>query len=325
MICNRCIRAALRYRHEGAGAGAGAGTASRVVAQATRRNMSSTFQPAASLSSIQASQPAAPRQGSATSSHNPPAATSTSAAQPFSTPLSSSPKSQDLPIAPAKPSQASITVKSSVPAGTVLKGLNFLKGKQDPVALEDSEYPSWLWDILAEAEAKDAAGSAAAEGDLFCMSTAQSSPDHATPASLVTDLGQRNPRSSEELRPRLYGSNSCSTLKHSPPRSRSTNKPSTCPPVTVHWRAPSTPHAQETLLQSRLGRTGAAKLRRPTSCAPWARPPARTCSHASRVRGENVPFTPFTIAFLSVANIYIPPVIPDQSTFAPQAYASSSL
>ncbi|KAI9139135.1 mitochondrial ribosomal protein L37-domain-containing protein, partial [Paraphysoderma sedebokerense] len=37
---------------------------------------------------------------------------------------------------------------SSVPAGTVLTGLNFLKDGKDPVALPDSEYPSWLWSLL---------------------------------------------------------------------------------------------------------------------------------------------------------------------------------
>lgn len=37
--------------------------------------------------------------------------------------------------------------KSSVPAGTVLN-LKIRKNGDEPVALEDSEYPEWLWDIL---------------------------------------------------------------------------------------------------------------------------------------------------------------------------------
>lgn len=43
-----------------------------------------------------------------------------------------------------------------------------MKNKQDPVALDDSEYPAWLWTVLANKG--DAAGStgADAEGDLFC-------------------------------------------------------------------------------------------------------------------------------------------------------------
>ena len=48
--------------------------------------------------------------------------------------------------APPSPSQS----RSSVAAGTVLKGLNYFKNKQDPVALEDHEYPAWLWHVLDE-------------------------------------------------------------------------------------------------------------------------------------------------------------------------------
>lgn len=163
MICNRCIRAAVRYTRDVSGLASQA-------PQLTRRNLSSTSRTPASVSPNAATQ-AAPRQGPPSSSHNPSAATSTSAAQPFSTPLSPSPKNQDLPTPPAKPSQVPVLVKSSCPAGTVLKGLNFIKGKQDPVALEDSEYPTWLWGILNDKEGSGAAGSSVAEGDLFCMST----------------------------------------------------------------------------------------------------------------------------------------------------------
>jgi hypothetical protein len=56
-------------------------------------------------------------------------------------------------------------VKSSIAAGTPLKGLNFEKNKTDPVALPDDEYPEWLWTILQRQE-KDAEGAGA--GDLFC-------------------------------------------------------------------------------------------------------------------------------------------------------------
>lgn len=47
-------------------------------------------------------------------------------------------------------------VVSSCPAGTKLKGLNVKKTGEDPVALEDSEYPPWLWDLL-DKKAQDAA------------------------------------------------------------------------------------------------------------------------------------------------------------------------
>lgn len=38
--------------------------------------------------------------------------------------------------------------KSMTPAGTKLKGLNIKKNGEDPVALEDEEYPPWLWEVL---------------------------------------------------------------------------------------------------------------------------------------------------------------------------------
>ncbi|KAI8912329.1 mitochondrial ribosomal protein L37-domain-containing protein, partial [Powellomyces hirtus] len=37
---------------------------------------------------------------------------------------------------------------SSVPEGTVLKGINILKDGEDPVAKADKEYPDWLWSLL---------------------------------------------------------------------------------------------------------------------------------------------------------------------------------
>jgi hypothetical protein len=71
----------------------------------------------------------------------PPSATSTSAAQP-STPFT--------PSAPAgrKRLKPSPIPASSVPAGTPLRGLNYLKNHSEPLALEDSEYPAWLWKCL---------------------------------------------------------------------------------------------------------------------------------------------------------------------------------
>jgi hypothetical protein len=54
---------------------------------------------------------------------------------------------------------------SSVPAGTPLKGLNFIKGKNDPVAMEDSEYPEWLWRILEDKKAEDEKGT---DADIYC-------------------------------------------------------------------------------------------------------------------------------------------------------------
>ncbi|KUL88350.1 hypothetical protein ZTR_04980 [Talaromyces verruculosus] len=49
---------------------------------------------------------------------------------------------------------------SSCVAGTPLTGLNYMKGKPDIVALEDHEYPDWLWTLLDDSAKKssDAGG-----------------------------------------------------------------------------------------------------------------------------------------------------------------------
>ncbi|GAA5848901.1 hypothetical protein JCM9279_004660 [Rhodotorula babjevae] len=46
---------------------------------------------------------------------------------------------------PAASSSGAAAAASSCPPGTVLKGLNYLKDGQDPVALDDSEYPAWVF------------------------------------------------------------------------------------------------------------------------------------------------------------------------------------
>ncbi|KAK6596580.1 ribosomal protein subunit l37 [Botrytis cinerea] len=58
--------------------------------------------------------------------------------------------------------------KEGIPAGTILQGLNFLKGRDDPVALKEEEYPEWLWHCLDEKKAAD--GGATAGGDEFSKS-----------------------------------------------------------------------------------------------------------------------------------------------------------
>ncbi|KAI5205699.1 hypothetical protein E4T39_02801 [Aureobasidium subglaciale] len=146
MICNRCLRTAVQ----------------RPLVLPFRRALTTTSPLGADL---------APRQGNA-SSHTPSAATSTGAAQPFSTPLTPSPSAAKLQAPSAE--KAAPTVKSSVAAGTPLKGLNFIKGKNDPVALEDSEYPTWLWGILKKKGGESAgAADASVEGDLFSKSKKQ--------------------------------------------------------------------------------------------------------------------------------------------------------
>ena len=96
---------------------------------------------------------------------DPPPATSTSAAQLFSTPFTPSPsKTPTLqPGSTSKP-QEPATI-SKVPAGTPLKGLGYIKGQEAPLAKEDSEYPSWLWGLLRD---ETSGGDVEAEmGDVF--------------------------------------------------------------------------------------------------------------------------------------------------------------
>jgi hypothetical protein len=161
MICNRCLRTAIQ----------------RPVALPFRRAITTT--PIVRST-------AAPRQGNPdSSSHTPSAATSTGAAQPFSTPLTPSPSAAELQ-APSQ-EKAAPTVKSSVAAGTPLKGLNFIKGKNDPVALEDGEYPSWLWGILKKKAGESATDAGSVEGDLFC--TLLSIPFPPLPCSISASVG----------------------------------------------------------------------------------------------------------------------------------------
>lgn len=59
--------------------------------------------------------------------------------------------------------------RSSCVPGTVLNGLNYFKGKTDPVALRDDEYPEWLWACL-DVQKKASSDVDADAGDEFCTS-----------------------------------------------------------------------------------------------------------------------------------------------------------
>ncbi|KAK2595257.1 hypothetical protein QQS21_007044 [Conoideocrella luteorostrata] len=63
------------------------------------------------------------------------------------------------------------TPRSICPEGTVLSGLNYTKGGQDPVAKKDEEYPEWLWSCLDVMKKADAADENA--GDEFSKSKKQ--------------------------------------------------------------------------------------------------------------------------------------------------------
>ncbi|KAK6543960.1 hypothetical protein TWF694_000679 [Orbilia ellipsospora] len=67
---------------------------------------------------------------------------SSSSSTPVKTPSAARPGSD--------PSAAKPKIVSSVPAGTVLKGLHYNKRLTEPVALADDEYPEWLWKVLED-------------------------------------------------------------------------------------------------------------------------------------------------------------------------------
>ena len=150
MICRTCLRAAARP--------------SRLSSLIPPRFLS-TSRPLANANATPI--PADKATQTAARPNGVPAATSTAAgAQPFSAPLTPSPDPAIAKAAAqAAQKKAAPLVKSSVAAGTPLKGLNFLKNAQDPVALADEEYPAWLWTILSRQEKSAEAGGM---GDLFC-------------------------------------------------------------------------------------------------------------------------------------------------------------
>ncbi|OCK83843.1 hypothetical protein K432DRAFT_290155 [Lepidopterella palustris CBS 459.81] len=156
MICQRCMRAAARTRIQYVRVDSKALASNRALSTTLSRNAKAISATTATTAS---------RQDSPDSSHQPAPATSTSAAQPLSTLLTPSPAATG--IQSSKAAAPPSLVLSSVPAGTPLKGLNFLKSKTDPVAMEDSEYPSWLWDILKKKGEKT---EDQMEGDLFSKS-----------------------------------------------------------------------------------------------------------------------------------------------------------
>ncbi|CCC68828.1 hypothetical protein NCAS_0B07440 [Naumovozyma castellii] len=55
----------------------------------------------------------------------------------------------------ATTANASTNIKSSCLAGTSLN-LNIKKNGKDPIALEDNEYPAWLWKVLESKAPKEA-------------------------------------------------------------------------------------------------------------------------------------------------------------------------
>ncbi|KOS16656.1 54S ribosomal protein L37 [Escovopsis weberi] len=77
------------------------------------------------------------------------------------------------PGEPGEPARPAPQARRSICAeGTVLNGLNYQKGGQDPVALKDEEYPEWLWSCLDVMKKSSDAADADA-GDEFSKSKKQ--------------------------------------------------------------------------------------------------------------------------------------------------------
>lgn len=69
----------------------------------------------------------------------------------------------------ARPKSRAVALPvSSAPAGTPLKGINYLKNAEDPIALEEHEYPEWLWRCLDLKNGENANSDNV--HDEFCMS-----------------------------------------------------------------------------------------------------------------------------------------------------------
>lgn len=109
------------------------------------------------------SPPSQPRQPVAGDSTAPAAVSSATpgVSQPLSTP-----EGVHTDAAPEKATKKSSqrTVSSCAP-GTKLLGLNYFKNKPDVFALDDSEYPKWLWGLLEHKADKTATGGV----DVSCM------------------------------------------------------------------------------------------------------------------------------------------------------------
>ncbi|RPB02850.1 hypothetical protein L873DRAFT_1671692 [Choiromyces venosus 120613-1] len=86
------------------------------------------------------------------------------------------PPGEPAPLEPTPPRSALTAdgkprTMSGTPAGTVLKNINFLKNRLDPVAKDDMEYPDWLWSLLDKKSG--GGGDSAAAGDAYSKSKKQ--------------------------------------------------------------------------------------------------------------------------------------------------------
>lgn len=81
--------------------------------------------------------------------------------QPFSTPILPSTSTAKGGSASGTKDLKKTKLQGSIPGGSELKGLAYLKAKPRVIAQEDDEYPTWLWSLLEES--KTATGAPAAD------------------------------------------------------------------------------------------------------------------------------------------------------------------
>jgi large subunit ribosomal protein L54 len=133
-VCASCRRALLSSLRRSAPSTTVLRTSIRTVATvpSTKNAASSNPPPPTAQSSTP----------NAISSSNP------AASQPFSTP-ELAPQNTHKPAAAdlARP-PTTAKLQGSLPGGTELRGLNYIKGSPPIMTMEDNEYPDWLWTIL---------------------------------------------------------------------------------------------------------------------------------------------------------------------------------
>lgn len=157
MICQRCRTSILSRLHQHTVVPSGARQTTLRLPWTSTRNYSD------GKSSTAPSPPPQPRQPVAGDTTAPAAVSS--ATPGISQPLST-PEGVHTDAAPEKATKkTSQRTVSNCVAGTKLLGLNYFKNKPDIFALEDSEYPNWLWSLLEHKTDKTAAGGV----DVNCM------------------------------------------------------------------------------------------------------------------------------------------------------------
>lgn len=153
MICQRCRSSILSRLHQRHTVGWSVPSAARLLPlqRAQFRNYSD------GKGSTAPPPPPKPRQPTVGDITIPSAISSATpgVSQPLSTP-----DGVHTEAAPEKPTKPAVERPlSSCPAGTKLTGLNFYKNKPDIYALDDSEYPDWLWTLLADTKHQPSATS----------------------------------------------------------------------------------------------------------------------------------------------------------------------